>query len=236
MEGKDRINELQEQIGYRFSDASLLRRAVTHSSLSAEGHVSYERLEFLGDAVVALVVAQELFDSPAGLTEGQMTEIRSRAVSKPSMARAGRRLKLHRHLRVDRGLAQRRKYPPSLVADAYEAVVGAVFLDAGLERAREFVLRTLEAELTAAERGEPPLNFKAILQQLVQAEGQEPPSYQTVKKAGPEHDSSFLVAVFLAGKKSGAGWGKTKKEAEQKAAQSALQTHYPPQDAGEGPL
>ena len=164
----DPLDELQKTIGYAFRDIFLLNKALTHASLAGQGLWSYERLEFLGDAVAGLVVAERLFSAPERLNEGEMTAIKSDAVCGRSMAAAGERLGLSEHVRVDRGLARRRDYPPSVIADAYEALVGAIFLDGGFEEAREFVLRSLAQEIhEAEERGYPP-SFKSLLQELVQ--------------------------------------------------------------------
>ena len=229
------LDDLEDIIQYHFTDASLLLKAMTHSSLAPAGLRSYERLEFLGDAVASLVVAQRLFESPAQHSEGDMTEIKSAAVSRRSMVRAGDRLGLGRFLRADRGLSQRQDYPPSVIADAYEAVIGAVFLDGGLEEARSFVLRTLGPELQAAEQREHTPNFKSIFQQLVQADGQPPPEYRTASQVGPEHDKRFQAKACVDGEEMGSGWGRTKRDAQQMAAQQALNVLYPgwrEQDAG----
>lgn len=223
--GNQELEELQSTIDYEFEDISLLRKAMTHSSLAPAGHRSYERLEFLGDAVAGLVIAEELFKSPAAYSEGEMTVMKSDTVNRRSMEQAGRRLELERYLRVDRGLAQQ-EYPASLITDAYEALVGAIFLDGGYQQAREFVLRTLQQELEAAEEKEHPPNYKSVLQEMLQAEGKEPPTYHTARKVGPAHNTRFQAEVRLDGVARGAGWGKTKKQAEQQAAREALEDLY----------
>ena len=219
------LEKLQETLDYEFEDISLVRKAITHSSLAPAGHRSYERLEFLGDAVAGLVIADELFQSPARYSEGEMTVMKSDTVNRRSMEAAGRRLELEEYLRVDRGLAQQ-EYPASLITDAYEALVGAIFLDGGYERARAFVLRTLGPELKAAEEREHPPNYKSVLQELLQGEGKEPPTYHTARKVGPAHNTRFQAEVRVGNVSQGAGWGKTKKQAEQQAAHEALQTLY----------
>ena len=221
------LHELEQIIQYHFTDTSLLVKAMTHSSLTPAGFRSYERLEFLGDAVASLVVAQKLFEAPARHSEGEMTEIKSVAVSHRSMVRAGARLGLERFLRADRGLSQKQDYPPSLITDAYEAVIGAIFLDGGLEAARSFLLRTLGPELEAAEKREHTPNFKSIFQQLVQVDGRPPPQYRTTSQVGPEHDKRFQAEVCVDGEEKGSGWGRTKKDAQQKAAEQALDALYP---------
>ncbi len=217
-----RFEGLESQIGYRFTDPELLRKATTHGSFSAAGQASYERLEFLGDSVVGLVIAQKLFLSAANDSKGRMTAVKSDAVSRRRMAQAAARLGLQAYLRVDRGLEQRGDYPASLIAEAYEALIGAIFLDGGFEEARQVVLRTLGPELKAAQKPENGLNYKAALQELLQAQGKPLPGYRTVKKEGPDHQTRFLVAVRVGNVEQGEGWGTTKKEAEQRAAARAL--------------
>lgn len=226
-EQDDPLERFQQEVSYRFGNVSLLREALTHSSSRPEEHRTQERLEFLGDAVASLVVAHMLYESSGDLDEGEMTVMKSNSVSRRSMALAGRRLNLEEYLWVERGLARSKRYPPSVIADAYEALVGAVFLDGGFGAAREFVLRTLGPELDAAKERRHPPNYKSVLQQLVQAEGRDAPVYRTIKNVGPDHDKRFLAAVELGGIESGSGWGKTKKDAEQKAAQAALDSLYP---------
>jgi len=226
-EQDDPLERFQQEVSYRFGDVGLLREALTHSSSRPGGHRTQERLEFLGDAVASLVVAHMLYESPGDLDEGDMTVMKSNTVSRRSMARAGSRLNLKGYLHVERGLARSKKYPPSVIADAYEALVGAVYLDGGFGAAREFILRTLGPELDAAKEHKHPPNYKSVLQQLVQAEGHDAPVYRTIRNVGPDHDKRFLAAVDIAGVESGSGWGKTKKDAEQQAAQAALDSPDP---------
>ena len=217
------LAQLQNRLRYRFKSRPLLRLAMTHSSAADTPDASNERLEFLGDAVAGLIINEQLYRLEAGLTEGDMTKRKSAIVSSRGMAAAGRRLGLQQYLIVDRGLSQQDKFPPSVVAGAYEAVVGAIFLDGGYARCRTFVLRTLGPELAEADEAREPPNFKAILQELVQARSMGPPTYRTVKKTGPQHSLRFMAACLVGGARKGAGWGSTKKEAEQNAARAALE-------------
>ncbi|MFW5922868.1 MAG: ribonuclease III [Planctomycetota bacterium] len=225
-EEQQRLDELQDSIGYEFDDISLLRKAITHSSLVPQGHHSYERLEFLGDAVSGLVIAEELFSEPAEYSEGEMTIIKSDTVNRHSMEKAGRRLELDQYLKVNDGLSDQ-KYPGSLLTDAYEAVVGAVFLDGGYTTARDFVLRTLAPELEDAKIREHTPNYKSVIQELLQAQGQEPPTYHTARKVGPDHNVRFQAEIRVDGVPQGSGWGRKKKKAEQEAAREALRQLYP---------
>jgi len=202
---------LQERIGYRFSSPALLKEAVTHASLCADALRSNERLEFLGDAVAGLVVAEELFRCDSELTEGEMTAAKSVVASRRIMARVGKALGLADFLQVGKDIARQGSYPDSLIGNFYEAITAAIYLDGGYEEARRFVLRTLGSELERVRRGEHVPDFKSILQQIVQAEG----------------NARFLCAVHMDGQVAGRGWGKNKKAAEQKAACEALNRRYP---------
>lgn len=221
------VDVLQDVIGYHFNDLSLLHKALTHASLSGEGLLSYERLEFLGDAVAGLVVAERLFNAPGRPSEGEMTSIKSEVVCRRSMMHAGQRLNLGEYVRADRGLARRKAYPASVIADAFEALIGAVFLDGGFHAARQFVLRALDPEVREAQQRRHPPNHKSILQEMVQSDGGPPPSYRTLRREGPDHEARFLTAAFIGGVEAGTGWGATKKDAEQQAAKAALESRYP---------
>jgi len=229
----DHLAALQTEIGYQFSDPSLLRHAMTHSSAAEQVADSNERLEFLGDAVVGTVVAERLYGTQPCLPEGEMTKIKSAAVSARGMGSAAERLRLQEYLCVDSGLSRKKKFPRSLIVGAYEALVAAVFLDGGFEPAKELVLRTLGPEVIEAEEQRHPPNFKAILQELVQAEGLGPPTYQTVKKTGPQHNLRFQAVCHVSGQEQGSGWGHTKREAEQSAAQETLRLRQGPQSHDE---
>jgi len=217
------LDKLQEDLSYRFRDVDLLQRALTHASMAAAGEIPNERLEFLGDAVLELVVAEELYRSHPALREGRMTAIKSGAVSEKTLGRIAGELGLARYLRVDKSLGQRERYPHSLLADAYEAVLAAVYLDGGLGCARDVVMRTLGPALKEVWQDAGVRDHKSALQQAVQAAGKPPPSYHTLRQKGPDHDKTFVVAVSMDGAEAARGRGKTKKEAEQEAARRALE-------------
>ncbi|MHC4480547.1 MAG: ribonuclease III, partial [Planctomycetota bacterium] len=201
--------------------------ALTHASATGGDALSNERLEFLGDAVVALAVCNHLFRQRPDLSEGEMTVIKSAVVSRRTMARVGRSLGLSEFLRVDYGLRQRASYPSSMVAGAYEAVVGAILVDGGMEAAVEFILRTLGPEIERTEARQHKPSYKSILQEKAQAEGKGAPRYSLVRYEGPDHRPRYLTVVHICGEKCGAGWGSSKKTAEQEAAKDALDKCYP---------
>ncbi len=211
---------IEDVIGYHFRDERLLRRALTHAS-AARGGASNERLEFLGDAVAGLVVCEHLYRSVPEATEGEMTVVKSAVVSRRTMAGVAREMELRRYLRVDEGLETRR-IPPSVLACVYEALVGAIYLDGGLEAARPFVLRTLGSALHEAEEDRLGPDFKSELQKKTQAEGKGVPEYETVRAEGPDHRPVFRSVVSAGGRRLGEGRGKSKQAAEQDAARAAL--------------
>lgn len=216
---------------YEFVDPELLELALTHASL--ERRADYERLEFLGDAVLDLVVAEALYRAHPSFDEGRMTELKARIVSRAALAEVGRRLDLGRRLKVGAGLAGR-ALPRSVLAGVYEAVLGAVHLDGGFERARAFAIETLGPSLSAAleeavgaedpdpvGRGDHH-NPKQALQVLAQSRGGEGPRYVFLEARGPAHARAFRVAVEWGGRRFPSGFGRTRKEAERHAAMEAL--------------
>ena len=219
---------LEALIGVTFHNIALLRTAVTHPSYANEhpeaGGGTNERLEFLGDAVLGLLVAQALYARFPSVQEGRLTEWRAQLVQGPTLSRiAADALDLGRWLRLGRGEEQTggREREGNLER-AYEAVIAAVYLDAGLEAARALVERTLADDLAAIDQDDPGrLNPKGVLQQLAQ-EGNVRPAYVLVRTEGPEHERRYHVAVEVLGERMGAGSGGTRQEAEKAAAREAL--------------
>ncbi len=219
---QERIGACQEAIGYEFREPAWLAKALTHSSNSSELGLSNERMEFLGDAILGMVVSEYLFQSYKGHTEGELTAVKSIVVSQRTLARQSRALRLDEFLSVGRGMSRGRRLPNSVVANVFEALVAAVYLDGGLEAARAFVLRNLEAEILEAERTKQHKNFKSVLQQLVQRKRGATPLYRVIEESGPDHAKSFRVVTVIDGEEYGTGWGRNKKEAEQHAARESL--------------
>lgn len=216
---------IEAAIGYRFGDAELLERALTHRSRRQEGATAdNEQLEFLGDALVSLIVGESLVRGFPGWSEGQLSKRRARLVSGRSLEQAGRRLSLGRHLRLGRSEEQAGgREKRTLLADAYEALAAAIYFDGGLEAAARMVGRTLlePAECAAAE---PPgaADSKSSLQEWLQKRGLRPARYEVIREAGPDHAKWFVVEVKLDGRALASGEGASKKEAEQAAAGLAL--------------
>lgn len=221
--------ELESVLGHEFRDSRWLLEALTHSSRIPERTAEdspgdNEKLEFLGDAVLELLVSEELVRKFPDWREGQLSKGRSRLVNAASLCAAAQRLGLGRHLRLSRGEEKTGgRSKSAILADAYEAVVAAIYLDADLDSARRFVQRSLiDGALTAAADtlGRP--DHKSALQELLQARGLSPCTYCVVEAFGPDHQKTFRVELRIAGEITTTGAGKTKKEAEQAAAVAAL--------------
>jgi len=217
---------LEELLGYRFRDEKLLQLALTHPSFSHEapGAVAHnQRLEFLGDAVLGLILTRELFEKFPHLGEGPLTKARAQMVNRRTLAEQARRFNLGASLMMSRGeeLSGGRNRSSAL-ADAFEAVVGAIFLDGGYDVAAEFILRSFRdafGQLTEVPNLDNP---KGELQELLQAASTEAPQYEVTASSGPDHDRLFQCAVYHRGVELGRGQGKSKKEAEGQAALAAL--------------
>jgi ribonuclease-3 len=223
------IAELESVLGHRFRDPRLLLRALTHSSRIPERDSDdpvedNEKLEFLGDAVLELVVSEELVRVFPSWGEGKLSKSRARLVNAAALALAAQRLGLGRHLRLGRGEEKTGgRSKPALLADAYEAVIAAIYLDSGLEAARGFVNRSLVEGAMAVEAERlGRTDHKSALQELLQSRGIAPGSYRIVEETGPDHQKMFRVEVRIAGDITAVGTGKTKKEAEQLAAVASL--------------
>ncbi len=217
---------LQNTLGVSFKDPSLLEQALVHSSYINENMgitTSNERLEFLGDAVLGLIIAQELYRRLPQSSEGEMTELRSSLVRGDALSRLAKAISLGDYLYLGKGeeaSGGRRK--PANLAGAMEAVIAAIFLDQGFNVTRDFILRLMDKELDKAlSRGIAP-DYKSQLQELIQAKHQQTPTYQVLEAVGPDHDRRFSVEVRVGDTVLGRGSGKSKKLAEIEAARSAL--------------
>jgi len=207
------LEACQGAIGYHFRDPDLLVQALTHSSNKPQRGTSNERLEFLGDAILGMVVSEHLFATYEGHTEGELTTIKSVVVSQRTLARQGRQLGLDEFLSVGRGMDRGRRLPNSVVANVFEALIAAIYLDRGFEAARRFILRVLGPEIERAEEHKHKKNFKSLLQQLAQRECGCTPVYRVIEES---------VVTSICGVEYGTGWGRNKKEAEQHSARESL--------------
>ncbi|GIW80124.1 MAG: ribonuclease 3 [Gemmatales bacterium] len=216
------LDECQRTIGYQFKHAGLLRSALTHASGANTRLASNERLEFLGDAILGLVVCEELFRRFPEEQEGELTRIKSIVVSRRTCARISRLLNLGDFLFLGKGMHFHAAVPSSLLADVYESLVAAIYLDGGLEAARSFILRHVDAIIDEVAGGSHGGNYKSVLQQVAQRDFGATPQYQLLDEKGPDHSKCFKVAAVINRHIYPAAWGRNKKEAEQKAAMNAL--------------
>ncbi|TYP00123.1 RNAse III [Geothermobacter ehrlichii] len=224
----DNLEGFQQRLGYVFRDEGLLVKALTHKSYAnehrEEGAMDNERLEFLGDAVLDLAVSQIIFHRQPRLAEGEMTRVRAEVVSERSLAAVARRLGIGEHIRLGRGeelTGGREK--DSLLADAVEAVLGAIFLDGGFDHADRAVRRWMAGQILEASKEKSGLDAKTRLQELLQAREGRLPRYVLKGTEGPDHARLYHVEVQFDGEPIGEGRGRTKKQAEQRAARQALE-------------
>jgi ribonuclease III len=221
------MNPLEKHIGYKFRNSLLLAEALTHPSLSFERktfHFDNQRLEFLGDAVLQLVVTHHLYRLFPSFSEGQLTKLRSRLVSREGLKIHAVALGLGHYLMLGRGEeASQGRTRASTLADVFEALVGAIYLDSDLETVRRFVLRVAGDELGALAREPGENNPKGELQEILQAISPTSPAYEVVSETGPDHHKEFLCRVLWEDKELGRGGGQSKKQAEINAATEALQ-------------
>ena len=220
-------DSLEERLGVSFNDPSLLRLALTHRSYANESQSpvaeSNERLEFLGDALIGLVVAHEVYERYPDRPEGELTGLRSALVRGETLARIADSMELGRHLIMGKGEdASGGRSRPSNLATAFEALVGALLLDGGYEAATAFVIRATSDEMLAADHRKDHKSPKSLLQELVQREAVAAPSYRVVDVSGDDHDRQFTVEVLVAGEVVGRGMGRRKALAEAEAAEDAL--------------
>lgn len=216
------LEACQDRISYRFQNIDLLKSALRHASSAGCRRESNERLEFLGDAVLGLVVCQTLYERMPLALEGDMTKVKSAVVSRRTCARVAEKLQLTDGLVLGQGMDGGVHLPRSLAAGTLEAVIAAVYLDGGLEVARGFILDHMRDELGSAMNSQHHFNYKSQLQQWAQRELSATPIYELLDEKGPDHSKCFEVAVSVADRRFPSAWGPSKKEAEQKAAQLAL--------------
>lgn len=218
------LERLEEKIGYYYKNKELLKQALTHSSFANEQKINkskdYERLEFLGDAVLELVSSEFLFKENPSLPEGKLTRLRASMVCEPALAFCAKELELNEYIRLGKGEeATGGRYRDSIISDVMEAVIGSLYLDGGFEVAHSFIHRFILSDL------EDKILFydaKTVLQEMVQETPQGSLSYKLLKEEGPDHDKSFYVEAYVNEKAVSRGVGRTKKAAEQQAAYEAI--------------
>jgi ribonuclease-3 len=223
------LKKLQKTLGIAFRDISILQQALVHRSFIHENPEfelpDNERLEFLGDSLLGFVIAMKVYEDSPGFSEGEMTKLRAALVRKETLARLASFLGLGDFLYVGRGEeASGGRYKQSILAGAFEAIVGAVLIDQGFDICRDFIYRIFEGELNKVGEKRFTADYKSQLQEFVQSKNRVVPVYRTVKTVGPDHAKEFTVEVSVDGVVIGSGRGKSKRQAEKEAARAALES------------
>lgn len=216
------LEALESRIDYRFQNRQLLEAALTHASGADHRLGSNERLEFLGDAVLGLVVCRRLFEDYPDNLEGELTRVKSIVVSRVTCAEASEALGLEEFLVLGKGMTTSPQVPRSVLSDVFEALIAAIYLDAGLDVAQAFIEKHLGDKIEQAAAGETGGNFKSQLQQLAQREHGVTPTYHVLDEKGPDHSKCFKICARLGHRDFAPAWGRSKKESEQLAARNAI--------------
>ena len=223
----DALRQLSTKLSVQFNNINLLNQALTHTSYANECKNSIimhnERLEFLGDAVLDVIVSEYLFRQLPSLPEGELTKARAVVVCESTLARSSAELGIGEYLFLGKGEASSGgRERSSILADTFEAIIGAIYMDSGFESSARFVLKQLHADLILVEHGEYFKDYKTLLQEVIQKDNDSKVIYEIIDESGPDHHKMFKVAVLVNTKQLGSGFSKSKKEAEQHAANQAL--------------
>lgn len=221
----DNISEFENTIEYKFKNREYILEALTHSSYSNENknYNFNERLEFLGDAVLSIIISDYLFEKERELPEGELTKLRANIVCEESLSDIANKIKLGEYMLLGKGeeaTGGRRRI--SILADAFEAVIAAIYLDGGIEKAKNFILKYMDEIIGDSRKGKIFRDYKTHLQEVLQGRGENNIWYNLVDEKGPDHNKLFVMEVGINNKVLGSGQGKSKKEAEQVAAKKAL--------------
>ena len=218
----DTVQQIQRILDYQFNDPQILDEAFLHSSAANNRLRSNERMEFLGDSVLSLVICNTLFDRFPHYLEGDLTKIKSRFVSRKTCADIANELQLPSFMRVGKGMERTRAMSGSVAAASLESVIAAIYLDGGMNAAEKFILRVFDPMIAEADAEQHQENFKSLLQQHCQRQHSSTPFYELLDEKGPDHNKCFKVAAVIQHHRYHGAWGVTKKEAEQRAAYEAL--------------
>ncbi|HID23981.1 MAG TPA: ribonuclease III [Planctomycetaceae bacterium] len=217
----DELSACEAALRYRFRDRELLRRCLTHASIARSRLESNERLEFLGDAILGLIVCEYLFHRFPDWAEGELTRVKSAVVSRRTCAKVSKELGLDRFLLLGKGVTARSHVPTSILAAVFESLVAGIYLDGGLQPARRFVERSILPHVQKVVESQQSENYKSLLQQLAQKLVGETPAYRVLDEKGPDHCKCFQVAAVIGKRIFPPAWGPSKKAAEQAAAKNA---------------
>lgn len=216
------LQQVEQIIGYKFSNRALLDKALTHSSAADSRLLSNERLEFFGDSILSVVICQTLFERFPDYLEGELTKMKSMLVSRGTCARLAKQIGLQEFLKVGKGMAFSRALSGSLAASLLEAIIAAIYIDGGFDAARRFILKIFGSLIDQADTEQVQGNYKSMLQQHAQDRFNAVPVYVLLDEKGPDHNKCFESEVVIADRHFPSAWGTNKKEAEQKAAFNAL--------------
>jgi ribonuclease-3 len=220
--GDDPLQLCEDVLDYQFKDPMFLREALTHASGANHRLVSNERLEFLGDAILGAIVCELLFLKYPEYLEGELTRIKSVVVSRHICAKISRKLGFDEFLVLGKGMGSQDETPSSVLADVFESLIGAIYLDGGMEAAKRFIVQHIEAEIDLAVGGHGGINYKSNLQQVSQRQFGETPTYLLLDEKGPDHSKCFKISAQIGRQRYAPAWGRNKKDAEQRAAMNAL--------------
>lgn len=219
---EETLAKVEQIIGHAFNNRNLLVKAFTHSSCVDNRLLSNERLEFLGDAVLSVIICRSLFERFPGYLEGDLTKIKSSLVSRKTCADIAKDLGLIRYLKLGKGMAGSRAVTGSIAAGLLEAIIAAIYTDAGMDAAAGFILKIFGPHINKSDAEEAQGNFKSLLQQHAQQNFNTTPVYELLDEKGPDHNKCFESQVVIGNRHFDSAWGTNKKEAEQKAAFNAL--------------
>ncbi len=218
----DAVTKTQRIIDYKFKDPARLELSLRHASAAPTRLESNERLEFLGDVILGMVVCERLFKKHPDLEEGEMTKVKSTVVSRNTCAKISKSLALCSQLTLGKGMPAPSKLPSSVSGAVFEAVIGAIYLDGGLQSARKFILKHVQPYIDEALANDHQCNYKSMLQQAIQRKWNTTPEYKVLDEKGPDHSKCFEIGVVIRHKHYPTAWGNSKKTAEQEAARRAL--------------
>lgn len=218
----EQLQQLEQLLGYRFSNPDLAEEALSHSSQANDRLLSNERMEFLGDSVLALVVCNTLFAKFPQYLEGDLTKIKSRLVSRKTCSKIANRVGLSAFVKVGKGMSKSSAIGGSIAAGVFESIIAAIYLDGGFEAAAEFIVGVFGPLIDEADAKEHQENFKSVLQQYSQQHFGVTPIYELLDEKGPDHNKCFETGAVIGHRRYISAWGVTKKDAEQKAAYNAL--------------
>ena len=221
-DGNILFEQCQVILGYRFENIQLLRAALTHASGADHRLGSNERLEFLGDSILGAIVCERLYRKFPDYLEGELTRIKSVVVSRRTCAKISQRLGFEEFLILGKGMGTQDETPSSILADVFESLVGAIYLDGGMDAAQQFIIRHIETEIDETVDGQIGNNYKSNLQHVAQRQFGETPTYLLIDEKGPDHSKCFKIAAQIQGHCYSPAWGRNKKDAEQRAAMNAL--------------